>query len=136
MSNDSPNFTIKQDLDIVQPQSTSAIPITIQEWVLLKQSINNISDSNSIFHTIGSALIGAGLSTLIAAIFTPFQPDQETREIIMYAVAIVCLISGGLSCFFAHKEKGITKKSAQQVLAQMQVVENKYGIEKLTCEKT
>ena len=129
MNDEAPSFTLRQDFDIAQPASTRAFPITNQEWILLKESIENISDSNTLFHTLGSALIGAGLSTLIAIWLTTFNEAQGAKEVLMWAAAVVCLVCGAFSCYFAHKEKEVTEKSCRQVISQMQVIENRYGVD-------
>ncbi|ENP8340976.1 hypothetical protein ACEI10_002230 [Vibrio harveyi] len=120
------NFKLTQTLDIKQPQSTEAMAIPSGEWTTLRCSVEAIEDSNSMFHTIGSALIGAGLSTGVAAFFTTFDASQATDEVIMWAVAVSCTFCGGISCFFASKEKALVKKSASNVISQMDLIETRY----------
>ena len=126
-SKDNPSFTISQDMDISQPKKASAFPVAKNEWSLLKTSVQGIEDSNSFFHTIGSALVGAGISTVIGAFFTTFPKEADTQRIIMWAVAIVCCICGSFSLLLAHKEKNILSKSTKQVISQMEVIETRFA---------
>ncbi|MFS1504794.1 hypothetical protein BCT35_15320 [Vibrio lentus] len=119
-------FRLTQTFDVQQPQSTQAMMIPKSEWEALKTSIRNIKDNNSLTHTIGSALIGAGLSIIAAAIFTPFTEAQKIDEIIMWAVAITSTFCGIVSCVFAHQEKALVTTSAANVLSQMDIVESRY----------
>ncbi len=132
MTNEQPSYTISQDMDIVQPQKASAIPVTTFEWCMIKESIEGIEDSNSFFHTIGSALIGAGISTLIAALLLPNGEFLENQVVIMWAAAIVCGICGGLSLYFAHKQKDIVANTAKQVVGKMEAIEERFPVEGLT----
>ncbi|ENN9982803.1 hypothetical protein ACAS46_004522 [Vibrio vulnificus] len=120
-------FKITQTLDIKQPTSTQAMALPKPEWNLLKNSVQSIKDNNSTFHTVGSALIGAGVSTGLVAFFTSFPQEQEINQVIMWAAAICATFCGIVCCFFAEKEKKLVNKSAASVLAQMEVVEQRYG---------
>jgi uncharacterized YccA/Bax inhibitor family protein len=113
-------------MEIVPPQKASAFAVTHKEWDLLKSAVSTIDDSNSFFHTIGSALVGAGLSTVITVLLTSFPQGQETQRVIMWAAAVLCLLCGGLSLYFAHKEAGLLKTRASQVLSQMKVIEERW----------
>ncbi|OCH15953.1 hypothetical protein [Aliivibrio logei] len=119
-------FRWTQTYDIQQPQSTQAMVIPKSEWEALKVSISRIKDSNSLTHTIGSALIGAGLSIVAAAIFTPFTVEQRVDEVIMWAIGISSTFCGLVSCFYAHREKALVTTSATNVLSQMEIVESRY----------
>lgn len=126
-SEETPSFTISQDMDISQPQKASAFAIANNEWSLLKQSVESIEDSNSFFHTIGSALIGGGISTIISVFFTSFPEGSDIAKVIMWSVAVVCCFCGCFSLILAHKEKSILAKSTKQVLSQMEVIETRFG---------
>lgn len=119
-------FRLTQTFDVPQPQSTKAMVIQKSEWTALLTSVSKIKDSNSIFHTIGSALIGAGISTGAAALFTPFTVEQSTDKVIMWAIAISCTFCGVISCFFAEKEKALVAENAANVLAQMKIIESRF----------
>ncbi len=122
----SDGFRWTQTFEVQQPQSTQAMVIPKSEWEALKTSIKRIKDSNSMTHTIGSALIGAGLSIGAAAIFTPFTSDQQVDEIIMWSIAFSSTFCGIVSCFFAHREKELITSSAASVLSQMEIIESRY----------
>ncbi|PKF56427.1 hypothetical protein CW748_10770 [Alteromonadales bacterium alter-6D02] len=119
-------FQLTQTLDIQQPQSAQAMAIPNSEWAALKTSVSSIEDNNSLMHTIGSALIGAGLSIVAAALFTEFTEAQKIEQIVMWAVAFCCVFCGVVSCVFAHKESTLVTKSASNVLSQMEIVESRY----------
>ena len=126
MSDTQSTFTLTQDVEIMRAQKTNAMLVDTQEWCFLKRSVEGISDSNSLFHTLGSSFIGAGISTFITFFFTTFTNEQETQKVVMLAASVVCILCGALSCYFAHKEKDVTKKSSDQVLFQMSVIENRF----------
>ncbi|HDY8072395.1 TPA: hypothetical protein RQK93_004708 [Vibrio vulnificus] len=44
----------------------------------------------------------------------------------VWAVAVSCTFCGGISCFFASKEKALVKKSASNVISQMDLIETRY----------
>lgn len=119
-------FRWTQTFDVQQPQSTQAMVIPKSEWEAIKANVGRIKDSNSMTHTIGSALIGAGLSIGAAAVFTPFTPEQKVDEVIMWAIAISSTFCGVVSCFFAYREKELITTSATNVLSQMEIVESRY----------
>ncbi|EIO4107113.1 TPA: hypothetical protein ACGU4U_004198 [Vibrio vulnificus] len=119
-------FRWTQTFDVQQPQATQAMVIPKSEWSALKANIRNIKDSNSLTHTIGSALIGAGISIGAAALFTPFTAEQEVDKVIMWAIAISCTFCGVVSCIFANREKALVTTSAANVLSQMEIVESRY----------
>ncbi|HCE4792026.1 TPA: hypothetical protein NKQ44_004443 [Vibrio parahaemolyticus] len=120
------NFQLTQTLDIRQPQSTEAMVIPKGEWETLKSSVGKIEDNNSMFHTVGSAFVGAGVSVGAAAIFTTFTPEQAIDEVIMWAVAACFTFCGVASCVFASKEKSLVKQSSANVISQMDLIEKRY----------
>ncbi|MEZ8383262.1 hypothetical protein AB6C98_06120 [Vibrio splendidus] len=119
-------FRWTQTFDVQQPQATQAMVIPMSEWSALKANVRNIKDGHSLTHTIGSALIGAGISIGVAAVFTPFTAEQEVDKVIMWAITFSCTFCGFVSCIFANREKALVTTSATNVLSQMEIVESRY----------
>lgn len=120
-------FQLSQGFEVLRPKSSRAYPIPCNEWNLLKGKIKKLTTEPWLFHTLGSLFIGAALSTLVAILIGTFQlPAQQRQLDIAWAVVVVTLICGIVSLFFAHKERGVFRERANDVVAQMDLIETRY----------
>lgn len=126
MSSEVPSFRITQDMEIAQPAKAAAFPVTFREWRSLRQAVSDIEDSNSLFHTLGSALVGAGLSALITVVVTDYSAEQDRQRVVMWSATVLCFACGALALFFAAKEKKLVKRSSAQVVSQMDVIQERF----------
>ncbi|MBI4681027.1 MAG: hypothetical protein HY753_07470 [Nitrospirae bacterium] len=74
------SIQMSQDYDVLPPKTGKAYPILCEEWDYLKKNVGSISEKPNIYHTIGSVLLGAFISTLIA-ILTGTFPDPNPNTL-------------------------------------------------------
>jgi len=89
----------------------------------LKSKLRVISASPWFYQTIGSALVGAAISTGLAALFATLTQKQE---IVAWAAVSVTAFCGVLSLLFAHQQKAVHHAQAADVLTQMEIIEKRY----------
>ncbi len=125
---DTGSFQIAQGYNVIPPRSGAAYPIPCSEWDRLKSQISAIKTSFDWYHTIGSILIGAAISTLISILCGAFPSPASAPhpKIIAWAVVAVTGISGGACLYFAHECKIISSKLAREVVAQMELIESRF----------
>lgn len=114
---------VSHGFDVLQPRSGPAYPIPCDEWELLKGKLRLISTAPWFYQTIGSALIGAAISTAPTALIVQMT---STQTIIAWAWAAVTFISGALSLSFAHQQRKVNHAQASDVLLQMEIIEKRY----------
>ena len=101
-------FQLSQGLDVLIPRSGQAYPIPCDEWALLRTKISKLTTEPVLFHTAGSLLIGASVSTLVTILLGTFQlPAQQRQLDIAWAIVVVTLLTGCACAYFAHKERVI-----------------------------
>lgn len=126
MTDEAP-FQMSQGLEVLRPKSGQAYPIPLHEWSVLKGKIKKITREPWGFHTMGSLLTGAGLSTLVGTWIGTFQVGAQQRQLDLgWVVAIAMLICGVLCFVFAHRERGVFRERANEVVAQMDLIETRY----------
>src|SRR4051812_44622302 len=99
------SFRLSQAYNVMPPQPGEAYPILCSEWDYLKARIRSVATEAVILHTLGSILIGAGLSTLLSIMLGSF-PDKNgvtsVSHITAWAVVAVTLICGVVFWIVAH----------------------------------
>jgi Na+/melibiose symporter-like transporter len=126
MSSDSP-YQMSQGLEVLPPKSGQAYPIPCAEWDLLRDKISRTTHEPWLFHTVGSALLGMALSAFLPIITDTFQlPAQQRVHDITWLVLIVSSICGAACLYFSHKERQIHRERTSDVVAQMQLIEQRY----------
>lgn len=124
---DNSTFHVSQGLDVLTPRSGEAFPILCDEWDVLKKRIGSLSSEPWFFHTVGSVLIGACISTFVAILLGTFAASaQQTARVIAWAVVAVSLISGALCLMFADKERAVQRVRASDVVTQMDLIEKRF----------
>ncbi len=99
------NFKISQDVELISKKKSSAYPIEVQDWNLIKKRLGRINFSFNYFNSCGSLFIGSALSTFI----TYFIISEEFQFKCLF-ISIVCLLLGVLCfifAFFMNKENNI-----------------------------
>ncbi len=124
------SIQISQGYDVLPPKTGRAYPILCEEWNYLKDNISTITERPNIYHTIGSVLLGACLSTFIAIIIGSF-PDQNPSNglpkiIIAWSVVAVTFIIGIVCLYFGHEKRNLIEKKASDILSQMELIEKRY----------
>lgn len=121
------SFQVSQGLELLMPKAGKAYPIPCDEWALLKGKLVELTSEPWLFHTIGSVLLGAALSTLATIIIGTFRaPELNLQLIIAWSIFAVALICGIVSLIFAHKERRIHHERVSNVVSQMDLIEKRY----------
>jgi len=124
---DDSSLQLSQGYEVLAPKSGKAYPIPCEEWDLLKTRIKRISNPPFLFVTVGSLLLGAALSTFITIILGSFSAPDKSKELITAWAAVgVTTISGILSLIYAYQQQKDQRVQANEVVAQMEVIEKRY----------
>ena len=124
---DQGTFQVSQGLEVLRPRSGKAYPIPCEEWMHLKTKISKLSSEPWFFHTVGSLLLGAALTTYVSILLGTFSlPAQQRTLDIAWSVVAATTISGLFCLLFAHKERGAQRERASEVVAQMDLIEKRY----------
>lgn len=127
MTEQAGGFQVSQGLDVIPPKSGKAYPIPCDEWALIKAKISKMTTEPWFFHTIGSLLFGAAITTFLSILLGTFSlPAQQRSLDIAWSVVAVTAISGVLCLMFAHKERGAQRDRAGEVVSQMELIEKRY----------
>jgi hypothetical protein len=116
-------FQISQGLTVLPPKSGNAYPIPCDEWDALKGKCEAMSNEPWFFQSAGFLLLGAAASTFTSILIGAYSATSDT---VAWAVVVVTAICGGLCLYFAHKEKGVERARARDVVTQMQIIERRY----------
>jgi hypothetical protein len=118
------NYKFSQDYELIAPQKQKSYPISISEWTIIKNKISSIKENAILWHTIGSILIGASISTLITALINDFKTEKLLWT--CWSVFIITAITGGLSFYFGKEQRLIHNQSKVDVLDFMKIVEDRF----------
>ena len=128
MSEDN-SFQMSQGYDVIPPNPGRAYPILCGEWEYLKTQIKGIKTKFDWYYTIGSLLLGAAISTLIAILTGAFSQENSANPqslIIAWAVVVATGLIGIISLYFANESRKIAEKKADEVITQMELIEQRY----------
>lgn len=118
---------MSQGLEVLRPRSGKAYPIPCEEWELLKQNIGRATTDPWLFRTLGSLLLGAGLSAFIPIVSDSFViPSQSYALGVTWVVAVSASICGLVCLMLAQKERQVHRDRASDVVAQMQLIQRRY----------
>lgn len=121
------NIKISQGFEILPPKSGAAYPISCDEWQYLKEKISAIANHYPVFDTIGWLLIGAALSILIQKITGPAPPSNDAKMAVVARDWIIGLSVCGILClWFAWRERKAVRVKANDVVAQMNLIEKRF----------
>jgi len=123
------SFTVSQNLKVSAPKESTAYVVSTIEWNYLKEKISQIQGVSGFYHTLGSVLLGATASAVVAAISTDICSASETacvKDIVVWAFTAVTFICGGLCFHFGHAQKSLKTVSLEAVIQQMESIENRY----------
>lgn len=118
------NFTISQDYEVLPPQKQNAYTVSIREWCFLKQKIGAIKSNFNFFHTFGSILIGAAVSTFISAKSGTFPTNEG--KLISWTAFVVTAAVGLLCYYFARSELRVQNQRKEDILEMMKLIEDRY----------
>jgi len=120
-------FRMSQGYDVLQPKTGRAYPVPCDEWDLLKRKLGQVSSAPWAYHTIGSLLGGAGISTFVMILLGTFPPvSSSPAKIIAWAVVAVCGICSIACFFFADQQRKVQVVQVSDVVTQMELIERRY----------
>lgn len=123
-SNDS--IEVSNQLTVRRPKQTDAMPVTEDDWQLLKIKVERIATKDSWFLPVGTTLIGAGIGAIISAFSITPTPQQEKLIMVLYAIG-GGLFLAGVAFSFCHFKIGEQIASQKQdALDEMQRIERLY----------
>lgn len=130
------SFQISQGYDLIAPSPGKAYPILCYEWRYLKDKVRKITDPVDVYHTAGSALIGAAISTFITivsgGIQTPAPTLGQTVQtagnglVVAWACVAVTGVCGGVCFFFAYEKRKVTHLKGSDVIDYMDIIEQRF----------
>jgi hypothetical protein len=118
------NYKFSQDYELIAPQKQISYPISISEWTIIKSKISGIKDSANFWHTLGSILLGASISTLITALINDFNTEKLLWT--CWFVFVITGISGGLSFYFGKQQRVTHSQTKIDVLDFMGIIEERF----------
>ena len=120
-------YQVSPDVFVLAARPGAAYPIRCEEWANLKKKIQKITSEPWFFHTIGSVLSGAFVTTLIGIFLGTWEkPEQHQSLAHAWAVVVVTGILAGMGLFFAHQQRSLQRERAKDVIDQMELIENRY----------
>jgi hypothetical protein len=126
MSTNEP-FKMSQGYNVLVPKSGGAYPVPCNEWDFLKKKIRELSQRPWVFHTVGSILLGAALSTLIAIIVGGISATTHPNaEVVAWAVVVTGAVCGAVCLFFADQQNRMHRIQADDIVTQMELVEQRF----------
>lgn len=121
------SFQVAQGLEVLIPKSGKAYPIPCDEWAILKDKLHRRTDEPWLFRAIGSALLGACLSTVVIIITGTFQlPAQQRQHDIAWGVVVITIFSSVICFIFSEMQRRLHKERVSDVIAQMDLIEKRY----------
>lgn len=120
-------FRMSQGYDVLQPKTGRAYPVPCDEWDFLKRKLGQVSTSPWAYHTIGSLLGGAAISTFVTILLGTFPSASSSPAIIVaWAVVAVCTICSLACFFFANQQGKVQVVQVSDVITQMELIERRY----------
>jgi hypothetical protein len=121
------SIQMTQGLEVIHPKSAKAYPIPCDEWQMLKNKIKKLTSEPWLFQRLGFLLLGGALSTFVTILLGTLQlPAQQHARDIAWAVVAVTFICGMACLYFAYKEGAVHRDRANDVVAQMELIETRY----------
>lgn len=124
------SFQMSQGYDVIAPKPGRAYPILCEEWDHLKGQVREIRTSFGTYHTVGSVLIGAAITTLISILLGAYSiaaTNDPKISIIAWAVTVTTFVTGGACLYFARETRTVSDKQAEEVVRQMELIEKRFA---------
>ena len=124
------SFQMSQGYDVIPPKPGRAYPILCEEWEHLKGQVREIRTSFGTYHTVGSVLIGAAITTLISILLGAYSvaaTNDPKMLIVAWAVTVTTFVTGGAFLYFARESRSVSDKQAGEVVRQMELIEKRFA---------
>jgi hypothetical protein len=130
---DQGTFQISQGLEVLRPRSGRAYPIPCNEWEALKSRISKLTSEPWFFQMAGSLFLGSAITVFIAIFLDTYScPEQQRALYTAWGVVAATTLSGSLCLLFAHRERGAQRERATDVVAQMDLIEERFDMDDRT----
>lgn len=127
MMSDLGTFQMSQGLDVIKPKAGRAYPIPCEEWAMLKNQINKMTTEPWLYQSLGALFLGAAISTFVTIMVGSFDSIEKQNALVIAWAIVAVTFTCGLAClYFAHKERGVYRERASNVVAQMNLIEKRY----------
>lgn len=126
------SFEISQNYNVIPPKRGNAYPILCEEWKHLKEQVGNIKTNFKFYHSFGSILLGAGVTTFISillGVYSKINPANPNTITIAWAIAITATFLGVICLFFANESLKLEANQTRDIVKQMELIEKRYQIE-------
>ncbi len=123
-----PPFVVSQDLLVRPPKKTDVYMIPCDDWAFLKKKLASYTKSPWVFHTVGSILLGASVTTFVG-IGTGAYPSTTTApgpRIAAWAAAVACAVIGAMALVFSGMQRRQKRDAASDITALMDLIEQRY----------
>lgn len=118
---------------VIPPGEEDAHIVPASDWEHIKKKTSKISTRSSVFHTIGSVLLGTAASAGLALLTLPPVLASETRGdtyTVLVAVFLTALTCGGLSLGLSHARKNDAQHGTAEVVEEMERLEERWSAKK------
>jgi hypothetical protein len=119
---------VSQGMEVLQPREGKALPVPCNEWDNLRKQIGHLTTEPWLLQNSGSLLVGAAVATTISILTGAVMPSATTPNAIVigWAVTAVCGLTGSVTLYFAHKERGVHQIKAAMIVTQMELIEQRF----------
>lgn len=105
-------LTVKNDRD--------GIGVAVSEWEAIKSKIKALDHSINFWHIVGSALVGAGLGTLLKGLGSGSASERE------WWIAGLAVLLGVTVFAIGHGGRVRAKEQASTIITVMEVIDDRY----------
>lgn len=139
------SFNVQLEYKILGLRKRVAITLPVDEWNDLREKVDGISDGESFYYSLGTLLIGFGLSALLAGVTFHLAPPKvcpkggangqgcNQAEVVTYwpeavsiGLGLLALSTGGLSFIFGKEKIQLQNRSKLNVMSDMDMILKRY----------
>lgn len=119
---------LSQGYEVLRPKSVQVYSVPCNEWDVVRQQIEQVTTDPWFFQNAGSLLLGAALAMLTSIWVGAVAPSASNPHalVVAWAIFAVCAITGVAALLFAHKERGVHRAKATQVVTLMRLIEQRF----------
>jgi hypothetical protein len=119
-----------QDYEIYRPRQESVYPLQESDWNRLKQMISRIKPINRLFRVFASVCFGISASSILSIITLSSSSGVPNWALpATWSIFFSSALVGIALLFLDHWQKKITNLSADDILQEMKLLEEKFLLE-------
>jgi hypothetical protein len=139
---------INQALVVQSPEGEQGITLSVSDWQMLTKRIRDSGDHSPFYHSMGTLLLGIGVSAALSAIlfwasvpmFTTTPATATTPAIVSAnaapllslgvctSLALTCLISGVISLLFSKTHREDRNALREAIVEDMEQKERRFTV--------